>query len=213
MIEIYPANAYGQIVIQVNNIPQFDCTCTQEGDILRLHFPNCDKMANQLTHGLMAAAFMALINPLFGMDPVSWNIFLAGMVGMLTNIDCSDCRIFKGSPVGHSLGFCMAITYLAGIVAYFGYAFAGWNLFSGMVIMLAIGTGIFTHLAAEYFSGQQIFTLPNNMRPGSWLRKVDASSDKFWASWNRTGLKGSGLKDSQLNGISLAVLLFSIGIF
>ena len=161
----------------------------------------------------MAAAVMALINPVFGMEPVSWNIFLAGIVGMLMSIDSSNCKIFKGSPIGHSLGFGILITYIAGIVAYFGYAFAGLDLFTGMMIVLAIGAGMFIHLAAEYFTGQQIFTLPNNMKIGSWLRKFDEGSDKFWDSWNRAGLKGSGFRDSQLNGVSLAVLLFSIGIF
>lgn len=170
-------------------------------------------MANQLTHGLMAGAVMALINTLFGMEPVSWNIFLAGIVGMIMNVDSGDCKIFKGSPIGHSLGFGIVATYLAGIVAYFGYAFAGLDLFTGMMIALAIGIGIFIHLTAELFTGQQIFTLPNNMKIGSWLRKFDNKSDKFWNSWNRAGLNGSGFRDSQLNAISLAGLLIVIGIF
>ncbi len=156
---------------------------------------------------------MALINSLFGMETVSWNIFLAGIIGMLMNFDSSSCKIFKGSPIGHSLGFGILAIYLIGIVAYFGYIFAGWDLFTGMMIVLAIGTGIFIHLIAEYFTGQQIFTLPNNIKVGSWLRKFDGESDKFWASWNRAGLKGSGFRDSQLNGVSLAVLLFTIGMF
>ena len=161
----------------------------------------------------MAAAVMALINPLFEMEPVSWNIFLAGIVGMLMSVDSGDCKIFKGSPIGHSLGFGIMATYLVGIAAYFGYVFAGWNLFTGMMIVLAIGTGIFIHLIAEYFTGQQIFTLPNNMKVGSWLRKFDNESDKFWSSWNRAGLKGSGFRDSQLNTMSLASLIFAIGMF
>ena len=111
------------------------------------------------------------------------------------------------------LGFGILITYIAGIVAYFGYAFAGLDLFTSMMIVLAIGTGIFIHLIAEFITGQQIFTLPNNMKVGSWLSKFDDESDKFWNSWNRAGLKGNGFRDSQLNGVSLALLLFSIGIF
>ena len=161
----------------------------------------------------MAAAVMALINPVFGMEPVSWNIFLAGIMGMVMNMDCSGCRIFKGSPIGHSVGFGIMATYLVGIIVYFGYAFAGWDLFMGMMIVLAIGTGIFIHLAAEYFTGQHIFTLPNNLGMRNWLRKYDEKSDRFWSSWNRTGLKGQGLKDSQLNVISLACLVLAIGFF
>ena len=161
----------------------------------------------------MTAAVMALINPVFGMEPVSWNVFLAGIVGMIMSIDSSNCKIFKGSPVGHSLGFGIMATYLVGIVAYFGYVFAGLELFTGMMIVLAIGAGIFVHLIAEYFTGQQIFTLPNNIKVGSWLSKFDGESDKFWASWNRAGLKGNGFRDSQLNAMSLASLIFAIGIF
>ena len=188
-------------------------TCTQEGYILRPHNCNCDKMANQLTHGLFAGAVMALLNPLFGMETVSWNIFLAGIIGMLMNVDYSGCRSFKGSPVGHSLGSSILITYLAGIVAYLGHAFAGWDLLTGMMVTLAIGTGIFIHLAAEYFTGQQIFTIPNNLKAGRWFKKMDASSDKFWASWGRTRLSRPGLRDSHMNAISLACMLFAIGIF
>ena len=161
----------------------------------------------------MAAAVMALLNPLLGMEPVSWNVFLAGIVGMLMSVDSSSCKIFKGSPIGHSLGFGIMATYLAGIMAYFGYAFAGWNLFTGMMIVLAIGAGIFIHLTAEFITGQQIFTLPNNMKVGTWLRKIDEGSDEFWDSWNRAGLKGNGFRDSQLNAMSLASLVFAIGLF
>ncbi|MCK5310276.1 MAG: hypothetical protein KAJ64_06475 [Thermoplasmata archaeon] len=170
-------------------------------------------MANQLTHGLFAGAVMALLNPLFGMETVSWNIFLAGIIGMLMNVDYSGCRSFKGSPVGHSLGSSILITYLAGIVTYLGHAFAGWDLFTCIMVTVAIGIGIFIHLATEYFTGQQIFTIPNNMGVGSWLRKIDASSSRLWSSWNRACLKGKGLKDSHMNAMSLACLLFAIGIF
>ena len=170
-------------------------------------------MANQLTHALSAAAAMAMINPLIGMEPVSWNIFLAAMVGMLMNLDCSDCRISRGSPVCHSLGAGLGIVYIAVMVIYFGYAFIGYELLTGMIIALALAVGVLTHLMAEFASGQQIFTIPINLKVEGWLRKYDATSDRFWASWGRARLGGSGLKDSHINGISLALLLFSIGIF
>ena len=160
----------------------------------------------------MAAAVMALINPLIGFEPVSWNVFLAGIIGMLMNLDAGDARISKGSPIGHSLGFGIIMVYLAGMIAYFGYAFGGFD-FTGMVIVLALGVGIFTHLATEYITGEQIFTIPNNMRPERWLRKMDASSDRFWSSWNRLSLKGKHLKDSQVNTISLALIIIAIGLF
>ena len=188
-------------------------TCTQEGYILRPHNCNCDKMANQLTHGLFAGAVMALLNPLFGMETVSWNIFLAGIIGMLMNVDYSGCRVFKGSPMGHSLGAGAGIVYLVAMAFYFGHAFFGLELLTGMIIALAIGVGIFTHLATEFATGQQIFTIPNNLKAGRWFMKVDASSDKFWASWGRARLSRPGLRDSHMNAISLACMLFAIGIF
>ncbi len=105
-------------------------------------------MANQLTHALAAAAIMAMVNPLIGLEPISWNIFLAAMVGMLMSLDCSDCRISRGSPIGHSLGAGAGIVYLVVMVFYFGHAFFGMELLTGMMVTLAIGTGIFIHLAA-----------------------------------------------------------------
>ena len=99
-------------------------------------------MANQLTHALSAAAAMAMINPLIGMEPVSWNIFLAAMVGMLMNLDCSDCKISRGSPVCNSLGAGLGIVYIAVMVIYFGYAFIGYELVTGMIIALALAVVI-----------------------------------------------------------------------
>lgn len=156
---------------------------------------------------------MALLNPLFGMEPVSWNVFLAGIIGMAMNLDSGQSRISGGSPIGHSLGSGIILIYLAGLIAYFGYALAAWNLFTGMLLTLAIGIGIFIHLAAEYFTGQQIFTVPKNLEIMGWLRKYDDESDKFWNSWGRASLKGNGLKDFQINTISLACLLLVIGVF
>lgn len=170
-------------------------------------------MANQLTHALTAAAVMAIINPVIGLDPVSWNIFLAAMVGMLMNLDCSDCRVFKGSPMCHSLGVGMIIVYLSAMVFYFGHAFLGFELLTGMIIGLAMGVGVLVHLVAEFATGQQIFTFPNNLKVERWFRKVDANSDRFWASWGRVKLNGQGLKDSHMNAMSLACLLFAMGIF
>lgn len=170
-------------------------------------------MANQLTHALLAGAVMALLNPLMGMEPVSWNIFLAGIIGMAMNLDSGQDRISGGSPAGHSLGAGMVITYLAGIIAYFGYAFAGWDLFTGMMAVLAIGTGAFTHLAAEYLTGHQIFTFPRNLEIRTWLREYDDGSERFWNGWGRFCPRGMGLKDFHLNGMSLVVLLLSIWMF
>ena len=94
-------------------------------------------MANQLTHALTAAAAMAIMNPILGIEPVSWNIFLAAIVGMFMNLDCGDCRISRGSPVCNSVGCGILLAYLAFMVAYFGYAFFGWNLETGMIAALA----------------------------------------------------------------------------
>jgi hypothetical protein len=161
----------------------------------------------------MAAAVMALMNPLLGLEPVSWNIFLAGMVGMAMDLDFGQSRVAVGSPLGHSLGSGMVITYLAGLVAYFGHAFAGWDLFTGMTAVLAIGVGIFIHLAAEYLTGQQIFTVPRDLDMIGWFRRIDDGSERFWNGWSRAGLRNGGLKNYQVNGMAVVLILVAIGIF
>ena len=170
-------------------------------------------MANQLTHALSAAAAMALINPFIGIEPVSWNIFLAAMIGMLMNLDCGDCRSFQGSPICHSLGCGIFLAYLGFIAAFLAYAFVGWSLIVCMTFALAVAVGIIMHLAAEFFTGQQILTIPRDLNILGWLNKYHGKSERFWSSWGRARLKGNGLKDFHVNGISLALILFSIGFF
>ena len=170
-------------------------------------------MANQLTHALLAAGTMALFNPFMRTEPVSWNIFLAAFAGMLMSLDESQCRIFRGSPLCNSLGCGILMAYLAFMLAYLGHAFFGWELMLAMTVSLAIAVGILAHLAAEFFTGQVVLTFPRNMDITRWLKKIDEKSERFWSSWGRAGLKSRGLRDSQLNGISLAVLLLTIWVF
>jgi len=170
-------------------------------------------MANQLTHALLAAGIMALFNPVIGMEPVSWNIFLAAFTAMLMSLDCSQCRVFQGSPLCNSLGCGMLIAYLVFMVGYMGYAFLDLELMLVMTVSLAITVGALAHIAAEFLTGQDVLTFPRNMDLARWVRKYDEKSERFWSSWGRAGLGGKGLRDSQLNGISLAVLLLVIWLF
>ena len=170
-------------------------------------------MTNELTHALFAGAVMAVVNPILGLDVIGWNVFLAGIVGMLLNLDRIEVAGGRRSPIGHSVGFCMIWTYTAGIVSYIYCIVSGTPFVFAGAITLAVGIGLFSHLLLDYFSGKHIFTLPNNARPGSWLLKTFADSDRFWGAWNRAKVERIQVRDSQVNVFSLVTFLFVIAVF
>jgi len=170
-------------------------------------------MANQLTHGLLAVAIMTIINSILGTEPISWNVFLAGMAAMVLGFDAGNSRISGGSPVGHSLGFGIFLAYLAGTAGFLSYVFLGIPLSLAAHIALAVSVGVFTHLLAEVAAGEQIFTFPNNLKPESWVVKCDCGSMQFWSAWNRFSLHGRHLRDSHVNAFSLATIILCIGLF
>ena len=170
-------------------------------------------MGNMLSHGLLAGALMALTNLLLGLEPMSWNVFLAGIVAILLNLDSGASRIAPGSPFCHSLGFGFFMLYLAGVGAYFASVFFGIGFVATFPWVLAIGIGIFAHLIAEAATGEPIFTVPKNLRPISWLVDCGSESTGFWCAWGRFSLKRWVMRDSHLNGISLALILATIGLF
>ena len=169
-------------------------------------------MGNQLTHGLLAGAIMAIANLLLGLESISWNVFMAAIVAIALNLDSGDARVSEGSPLGHSLGFGIFIVYLVGTVAYLSHAFLGLLPSIAIHIVLAVGVGVFAHLMAEIAAGEQVFILPNNLRPESWLVKSDCQSARFWSAWSRFSLRRWRMRDSFMNTISLAAIILSIGL-
>ena len=170
-------------------------------------------MANELTHALFAGAVMAVLNPFLGLQAIGWNVFLAGMVGMLLNLDRTEMSDSKRSPMGHSLGFVFIWLYVLGCVSYLYCVLTGTSILFGGLLTLAVAVGLLTHLLLDAITGHQIFTIPNNLRPKSWLAKVETGSDRFWGAWDRTQVSSIRFRDSQVNVCSLAVLLVVIGIF
>ena len=170
-------------------------------------------MTNELTHALFAGAVMAVVNPFIGMDVIGWNVFLAGMVGMLLNLDRMEAAGGRRSPIGHSVGFCLVWVYLAAIVAYVFCMATGTGLFLVGSITLATGIGLFTHLLLDALSGDHIYTLPRNVKLGSWLARTDVNYDRFWGAWNRKKVEAFRVRDSQVNVFSLITFMLVIAIF
>ncbi|MFO7619530.1 MAG: hypothetical protein R6W91_07775 [Thermoplasmata archaeon] len=170
-------------------------------------------MGNQLTHGLLAGAFMAIANLLLGIEPISWNVFLAAIVAISMNLDSGDARVSEGSPVAHSLGFGLFIIYIAGVGAYFSVALLGMPADMVIALLMAVGTGVMAHLLAEIAVGERVFTFPRNLRPENWLVKCDCRSPCFWPAWSRFSLPGRHMSDSHLNAFSLAAIIIAIGLF
>lgn len=170
-------------------------------------------MTNELTHALFAGAVMAAVNPLLGLEVIGWNVFLAGIVGMLLNLDRIEVAGERRSPFGHSVGFCLIWVYIAGLVSYiYCIAFGTPFIFAGAVT-LAVGIGLFTHLLLDAISGRHIYTIPNNTRLGSWFSKTNTSSNRFWGAWNRATVKKVQVRDSQVNIFSLVTFLLVIAVF
>lgn len=170
-------------------------------------------MTNELTHALFAGAVMAVVNPLIGMDVIGWNVFLAGMVGMLLNLDRMEAAGGKRSPIGHSVGFCLIWVYLAAIVSYLYCIMTGIDFILVGVITLAVAIGLFTHLLLDALSGEHIYTIPTNANPVSWLSRTDVKFDRFWGAWNRKKIEAIRVRDSQVNVFSLVAFLLVIAIF
>ncbi len=170
------------------------------------------KMGNLLTHGLLAGAIMAGTNLAFGIEPISWNVFLAAMISITMSLDSGDGRISPGSPAFHSLGGCLAIMYLAGVVSYILWSLAFINHSLAIALFLAVSIGALSHLTAEMMAGEQVFTFPRNLRPETWLVGCDSDSDRFWPSWGRFLSKRRKLGDAHINAFSLTVIILSIGL-
>ena len=169
-------------------------------------------MANQLTNGLLAGAAIVMINIIIGIEPISWNVFLAGMTAMLLNMDSGDSRVSGGTPLGHSLGSTAIIVYLAGIVAFCAVSFLGIDIASGILFVFAIGTGAVSNLISELATGGRIFMVPKNLNLTTWFVRCNSDSNKFWDAWGRFSLHGKHLGDVHLNAMSIVMVLVSIGI-
>ena len=168
-------------------------------------------MANELTHALFAGAVMAALNPLFGLDVIGWNVFLAGMVAMLFNLDRVETAVGKRSPVGHSIIFILILLYVMGCAIYLFCVLTDTSLLMGGTLALAAAVGAFTHLFLDALTGS-IFTFPKNLKIRSWLKPVDAGFERFWGSWGRLETKWH-VKESYLNACSIAILLVVIAVF
>jgi len=168
-------------------------------------------MGNLLTHGLLAAALMTAVNLILGLDAISWNVFLAAAIAIALNLDAGDSRISPGSPACHSLGCGIAMVYIAGVAAFLAWAFLGIPQAIVKEFLIAAAVGVLGHLIAEMATGEQVFTFPGNLKPETWSVCCDCESEKFWPAWGRLPIIRRRVKDAHINGISLAMILASIG--
>ena len=168
-----------------------------------------DNMTNQLTHALLAGALIALINPLLGIQVISWNVFLAGIVAMLLDMDMSE----KTGPICHSLGFATAAVYVTGMVSFAFCALTGTPLFYAGLMVLTVAVGLFSHLCLDVLTGEQVYTFPRNLEPSSWFSKVDVKFDRFWGAWGRFSMASKQTRDSRVNLLSVTLLIVTIAVF
>jgi hypothetical protein len=155
---------------------------------------------------------MAGLNAVLGLDPISWNVFLAAMVAMMLDVDMGDSRVAKGSPLGHSLGWGLVIVYLVGIAAYGSIVFFGVLPLVAIHLTLGVGIGVLGHFIADLATGRAVYTFPRNLDIHGWFTNCDSGSSRFWGAWGRITLGTRRLPDSYLNAFSVGLALVSIGI-
>jgi hypothetical protein len=135
-------------------------------------------MANLLAHALAALAFCGILNMAFGLPPVTWGIFAAGLIAMLIELDLDDLSENNRSPVGHSV--------------LFGFVWIGiisaimWTIFPGEIALggtLAVISAFTTHLAIDLFTKEGLYTFPKGSDPKKWITRLSKGDKECWENW------------------------------
>ncbi len=159
-------------------------------------------MSNNLTHGIAGSVLMAAVNAVFGLPILGLNIFIAGILAMLINLDRIGGASGKRSPIGHSVASAAAFVYLAYCAMHVAQMFGLMGPETAGAILLAVVCGYSSHLALDAVSGEGIYLLPTSRK-----------SSKCWNNWLRISMGGvSRISDSKANMAFGAVLVVLIAL-
>lgn len=166
-------------------------------------------MSNNLTHALAAAAMQCAFNVILDQPIIGLNIFVAGILAMLINLDRIDGMSGKHSPLGHSIGFGLIWIYVAVCVTYLAYAF---DLLAGHAVLglfTAVVSAYVTHLLLDAFTEEGIFSFPNLGKFGQLFKASDSNYIREWEAWGRLSLASPKrrLTDGRINIAMLLILL------
>jgi hypothetical protein len=170
-------------------------------------------MANLLAHALAALAFCGMLNLAFGLPPITWGIFAAGLLAMLIELDLDDLSENHRSPVGHSLLF--------GIVWIVIFSAMIWIVFTSDIALggtLAIISAFTTHLSIDLFTKEGIYTFPRGKDMKKWITRLSEGERKCWGNWRifqskRIEKVKRGNDDPILNAIISVPSLLAIIVF
>ena len=140
-------------------------------------------MAGLLAHCLAAMAFQAFLGAIFGLPPISYSIFIAGLFAMFIELDLDELSPNKRSPLAHSIFFgiiwIVMISMLTLIITIIG------NLSSGhaLQLTLAIISAYTIHLAIDSFTKEGIYTFPKGSNIKRWVKRLTKGDKVCWEYW------------------------------
>jgi len=121
-------------------------------------------MPSNLSHCLVAVAACGVINIILGLPSLSSDIFFAGLLAMLINLDYSRKTKLKRTPWGHSphSAVMWSMIFLVPVFIIYFTGAMQWN----SVLELSVGFSVayWTHLILDFFTTEGLYVF----RRGRW---------------------------------------------
>lgn len=178
-------------------------------------------MSNLLSHSLFAIILQAVVGFLFGFPLISTGIFLAGILALLPNLDCSELMPNHRTPYSHSVFFGIIWTAAAVVVLLLLYSIHHLQFTTSIELSLAVATAMFSHLFLDFFTEDGIFIFPKRRSLKHVFRGINLGDERMWKYWekvssDRLGIlpkkSGDALFNLYINVPSLALLIVYVGV-
>jgi hypothetical protein len=157
-------------------------------------------MAGLLSHALGAIAFAALLGWVVGLPPISFGIFMAGVITMFMEQDYDELSATKRTPITHSVFF--GIIWVV-ILSIFFLGLAPLKILSGRIsqeLVIAVISAFTTHLLIDAFTKEGIYIIPKGTDMRRWIRGLPRGETETWAYWKQFRIeKILGRKISRAN--------------
>ena len=141
-------------------------------------------MTGLLSHCLAAMAFSAFLGWVFGLPPISYCVFLAGLLAMIVEMDPDELSPNKRSPIAHSVLF--GVIWIAVIsISVWGLAATGTlSNENSISLTLAIFSAYTTHLLIDSFTREGIYTFPKGLKIKKWVTRLSKGDRAAWEYWH-----------------------------
>jgi hypothetical protein len=157
-------------------------------------------MSGLLSHALGAMAAAAIIYLLLGLPPISFGIFMAGVISMLMEQDYDELSPNKRTPITHSIFF--GIIWII-ILSCILWSTASIEIISkgiALEVNIAIIAAFTTHLAIDTFTQEGIYVFPKGTQAKKWIRGLPMGGTETWGYWKQFRIEEiKGRKISRAN--------------